>query len=187
MNAFRQNAAADMTETAHETEARALAGKMGLWILMVTIILLFGTLGLAFLFSTRPDTSLQVPPLFFLSTLILAISSFLLHKGWQDRERGRTLLGPAAGLGVVFLATQAVAWVQLYQAGGDWMLNRKAAFLYLLTGLHAAHLVGGLIFLAVVWRSYARRGRRLHESALFFWHFLGVLWVYLLVLLLVQA
>lgn len=167
----------------------SLAGKMGLWILMLTIILLFGTLGLAFLFSTRPETPLPIPPLFYASTFVLALSSFLLHRGWQRQDGGvqRTWLGPGIGSGVLFLVLQGVAWVQLYTSGWDFIQSRKAAFLYLLTGLHAAHLVGGLLFLLYVWRTYARRGRDLHESALYFWHFLGVLWLYLLAIMVVNS
>ncbi|GAB4413510.1 MAG: hypothetical protein OHK0039_20490 [Bacteroidia bacterium] len=164
----------------------AWAGKVALWILMLTVALLFGSISLLFL-ATHRSGQLTIPSLFFLSTLILGASSLLLHLGLRRTAQGdyRRWLGAAMLLGVIFLVSQGWAWYELYGAGLYMQTDRGAAFLYLLTGLHGLHIVGGLLFLRYVWMPVPQRTRYL-EMAVFFWDFLGVLWCYLLGLLMLN-
>ncbi len=60
--------------------------------------------------------------------------------------------------------------------------NPHSSFFYLFTGLHAAHLVGGLVALAVVLLGRSKR-RELVDVVAYYWHFLGVLWVALFIVL----
>lgn len=171
------------------SEASQLSGKMGVWLLMITITILFGALSLAYMTVGQTSIQLQIPWSFYLNTGILVLSSIMLHYGWVKRHRvGKgIILRPAVWLGIIFLVSQGFAWYQLYQHGMEIDSSQKISFLYLLTGLHAAHLVGGIGFLAYVWATYQRKGRQYLETAVYFWHFLGILWVYLLCVLVANA
>lgn len=157
-----------------------------MFLLMLTVTVLFGTLSLGFLWAPNRG-AYEVPWLFYLNTLMLGFSSFFLHRGWQLRIQGqaRPYLRLAVITGGLFLVSQVIAYVQLYDAG--YLIEesgRKMQFLYILSGLHALHLIAGVILLGVVLFRYEQSGRRLFEVSMYFWHFLGVLWVYLLAVLL---
>jgi cytochrome c oxidase subunit 3 len=95
-------------------------------------------------------------------------------------------------LGVAFLAGQVIAYEHMvvlnqYFTGG----NVSHSFMYVLTGVHGLHIVSGLIFLAVVLAD-AHKSKRVFtrmdrlEMCATYWHFLGILWLYLFVFLLLN-
>ena len=90
--------------------------------------------------------------------------------------------------GGCFLAGQYRAWLQLSWHGHKFNSSPSSAFLYLLTGTHALHLVAGLLVLLYVClaagprRSLERRCITLDVSA-WYWHFIAIMWVYVLVVL----
>ncbi len=95
----------------------------------------------------------------------------------------------AALLGLAFLGGQYLAWQQLHARGVFLSTNPHHSFFYVLTGVHALHLLGGLVWgLVSVVRLRAlaltpgEDGLRLFAT---YWHFLGALWLYLLFLLFV--
>ncbi len=103
------------------------------------------------------------------------------------RTRLAWLLG--GGFAVAFLVGQYLAWQQLQAAGYYAAINPANAAFYLLTGVHAVHLMGGL----VAWtRTAARmaRGAELDEIRLgvelctVYWHYLLLVWIVLFSLLL---
>ena len=159
-----------------------MAGKTGLWILMITIIILFGTLTFAFLASARKGIILDLPYAFYGNTIFLLLSSWFVHRSMEhEGERRRRSLLLSLGMGVLFLIGQAFAWVVLIQNGLHFTgSGREISYVYLLSGLHALHILAGLLFLAFVYRK--GNAHRL-EMAVFFWHFLGVLWLFLLMVL----
>lgn len=91
-------------------------------------------------------------------------------------------------LGFSFLAGQVMVWSNLHSQGMFLQANPSSSFFYLLTGLHALHLAGGLAVLL-----YAACGPRLRtrfesqrvtvEVAAWYWHFMGVLWLGIFALL----
>jgi cytochrome c oxidase subunit 3 len=91
------------------------------------------------------------------------------------------LVGTAV-LGVAFLASQLSAWRQLVLKGAYLSQNPHSSFFYLFTGLHGAHLIGGLVALFIVVLGRGKR-RELVDVVAYYWHFLGVLWVALFVVL----
>ncbi len=163
-----------------------MVGKMGIFLLMITVTVLFGALSLGF-FWAPSSGPYQIPPLFYLNTALLVPSSVILHVGWENRQRasGRQQMTVAMILGIAFLIGQCTAYWQLSEHG-MWISNsgRKMQYLYVLSGLHGLHLVGGLTFLAAVLFGNGKRREKIGELALYFWHFLGFLWVYLLIVLL---
>jgi cytochrome c oxidase subunit 3 len=145
--------------------------------------------------------------LFGVNTLILLLSSFTIERARRDITRQAALapvknipgvslgdermlpwLEITAGLGLLFLAGQYWAWQQLQARGVYLATTSGSSVVYLVTGMHAFHLVGGLgaIFYAI---AYAVLGkpveaqRILVDVSAWFWHFLTALWVYVLALL----
>jgi cytochrome c oxidase subunit 3 len=86
-------------------------------------------------------------------------------------------------LGGTFLAGQVLAWRQLMARGYHLATNPANSFFYLLTGLHAAHLMGGVLALGYAYvtgfmpRSLERK-RVVVDVVAWYWHFMAMLWVY---------
>jgi cytochrome c oxidase subunit 3 len=174
---------------ADSTVQQQAASRVGIALLIVTISLLFGTISLLFMAAPPSEQSLSAPPAFWLNTIALAASSWMLQRAWNQREQPgsrRWLLG-AMLAGLLFLLGQVLAWAQLYAHGISFSGSGvRASYLYTLSGLHAFHLVGGLLFCLWVWGRFERGGRQRLDLALYLWHFLGILWLYLLGVLMVN-
>jgi cytochrome c oxidase subunit 3 len=88
-------------------------------------------------------------------------------------------------LGLLFVLGQYVAWRQLSAQGLYLATNPSSSFFYLLTAVHGIHVLGGLGGLLYVIgklnKSILRRNTLVATAR--YWHFMGVLWVYLIVLL----
>ena len=142
-----------------------------------------------------PDwRSLHEPWVLWVNTAVLILSSVAFQWAWINADRGRmdgvkTGLFVAGGFAFAFLAGQVWAWQQLVDLGYYASTNPAYAFFYLLTALHAIHLLGGL----VAWSrttAKVRRGlgaEKVCESVglcAVYWHFLLVVWLVLFGLLL---
>ena len=139
-----------------------------------------------------------LPPILYFNTALLFASSVTLEfarrrmaafAGGQGAKRSLPLtwLYGTLALGLLFIAGQYVAWQQLKAEGLYLATNPSSSFFYLFTAAHALHVLGGLAGLAlVIWR-FSKRVPTLRLSTLdtvsYYWHFMDVLWVYLLLLL----
>ena len=139
----------------------------------------------------------ELPSIFILSTLLVTLSSAAIQWAYYSAKKDeirRVQLGLLLTLvlGVGFLASQWVAWRYLvYQTNTFFADNPSGSFLYVLTGWHAFHIISGLIFVAVVLKrslSYQVHSRAMLSigNAAIYWHFLGVLWWYLYLFLLLN-
>ena len=141
----------------------------------------------------------DLPVSLLFNTLIIALSSGAMQWAWysakQDEiNRVKIGLGLTLALGVVFLFGQVHSWGDLvegrtYFGGAD--ANPSGSFLYVLMGVHAFHLVTGLVFVAVILGRAV--GYQVHSrsmlgigNATLYWHFLGGLWLYLYLFLLLN-
>ena len=168
------------------TKAPPGAYRILIWTTCGSISAFFAALVIAYIWRSGMMSYWQqfrLPPVLWLSTALILASSVTLEiarrvfrKGeWRVADR---LLLTTATLGVAFLAAQLVAWRDLLAQGAYLMENPHGAFFYLFTGLHAVHLLGGLIALFVV--VFGRRKRReLVDVVAYYWHFLTVLWLVL--------
>ena len=169
--------------------------KFALWLFIVSIIMIFASLTSAFIVKQGEGSWLDynLPSMFWYTTGIIIISIGLLQLGYFLAKKNQfsklsAILGATVALGVVFLIGQWLAWGQLVSMEVYFFGNPAGSFIYVLTGLHAFHLISGIIFLIVVWASSIKR--RIHsgnmvrmEMCTTYWHFLGALWVYLFVFL----
>ncbi len=169
--------------------------KVAVWLFVGTVTVLFAAFTSTYLSRrAQPEwTAVPLPPILWLSTAILAVSSAVLE--WA-RRRGRAgdLPGLRRGLvvttalGVGFLLAQLAAWRQLVAAGLYLSSNPHSSFFYLLTGAHGIHLVGGIAALLYTARKAYRTPQAgtavsAADATATFWHFLGILWLYVFVLL----
>jgi cytochrome c oxidase subunit III len=149
-----------------------------------SILAFFTALVIAYIWRSRTPPywdPIPLPHTLWLSTaLILASSVTFEHarrvfgKG-AYRTASRFLIASAC-LGAAFLSSQLTAWRALVRAGAYLSQNPHSTFFYLFTGLHALHLVGGLVALGFVLGRRAPR-REVVDVVAYYWHFLGGLWV----------
>jgi cytochrome c oxidase subunit 3 len=140
--------------------------------------------------------SFALPSILYLNTLVLVASSVTLEIA---RRRVAVFMGgmksqvqsPARWLyvtlflGLLFVAGQYVAWLQLRSEGLYLATNPSSSFFYLLTAAHALHVLGGLGGLIYVIRKLSKSALRRNQlvATARYWHFMGILWLYLLLLL----
>ncbi len=167
------------------------AAKVALWVLIAVIGSLFALLVSAYLMRMGyPDwRPILVPHLLWFNTGALVLTSVALYGAQRavdrrhlDHVKARLVL---AGLfGVAFVAGQLLAWRELTAAGNFVASNPADSFFYLLTGLHGAHVLGGLAALGWTadraWRRSAPDSLRLTvELSATYWHAMLVIWLVL--------
>jgi cytochrome c oxidase subunit III len=170
--------------------------RFGLWAFLGTISMLFIGFTSAYLIrrASMDWRPLRAPWILWANTAALLASSVTLQvarkrlRDWDLRGLFPWLAATGA-LGVLFLAGQVAAWRRLAAQGIFLASNPHSSFFYMLTGLHGLHLLGGLVWFAAVLVQVRRMAYTPGEDGLglfaTYWHFLGVLWLYLLVLLFV--
>ena len=175
--------------------------KFALWLFIVSVMMLFGAWTSAYIVKRGEPgwSSLELPGEFWVNTGIILLSSVSMI--WAERSAKRDNLGQtkiALGittiLGVAFVAGQWLAWKKMvemnyYFAGSG--SNSSSSFIYVLTGFHGLHIVSGVIFLLIV--LFAAFKYKVHSKNMLkiemcstYWHFLGGLWLYLFVFLLLN-
>ena len=167
----------------------------GLLVLLAASTMLFAAFTSAFVVRRGLSddwASMSKPPILFVNTVVLLVSSFLLDLSRRalkagDRSKFNLWWTAATGLGILFLLGQAVAWRQLSAAGVYMATNPSSSFFYVLTAAHAFHLLGGVSALVYVDVQALRlrlgpAKRTAIDVTAIFWHFLDGLWVYLMVL-----
>jgi len=177
-----------------DPQARFSAGKLGMRLFLLSLGVLFAASLVGYLAvrmmspQWRPADAPGLPNLLWISSGVILVASASMQ--WalvcvrNDRQAAfRAAMLITCILAIGFLLSQTLAWITLIDERLD--LEHLYAFtFYMLTGLHAAHVVGGLTALLIV----ARRGmlgiydaedhRAVHYTAMY-WHFLGAVWIVL--------
>lgn len=183
---------------ANQAGAAALPGgpyPIGLVGLLATVGMLFAAFSAALLMRRGgADWSrVALPPIVWANTALLLASSGAVELARRAVRRdalpalGRWL-ALAALLGVLFLAGQVAAWSMLVARGVLLPTSPHAAFFYMLSAVHGAHVAGGLGALGwTLRRALAGAYTSGHETGLthaaIYWHVVGGVWVYLLTML----
>ncbi|MGH9502577.1 MAG: cytochrome c oxidase subunit 3 [Terriglobales bacterium] len=171
----------------------------GIWVVLYAISMMFAALTSALVVrkgSSLDWQSFTLPSILYLNTALLLGSSVTLEIA---RRRVARFMGgmPIAGesparwlyitlvFGLLFVTGQYVAWERLRAEGLYLATNPSSSFFYLLTVTHVLHVLGGLIGLAYVIGKIRKfkLQRSTLDAASRYWHFVDVLWVYLLILL----
>ena len=172
--------------------------KFVMWIAMGSIVMMFAGLTSAYLVRKAEANWLvfKLPPVFWFSTVVILISSLTMHlalKSFKARVmlRYRSFITITAFLGVLFAVLQYSGFDYLYSHGVQVFgvgSNPSASFLGIIIGLHALHVLGGVIALFIIFlRAYSERIKRYNVTTVevisTYWHFVDILWIYLFIFL----
>jgi cytochrome c oxidase subunit III len=177
------------------------ASRTGVWVGLAAITMTFAAFTSAMIIRQGSSYDWQhfvLPSVLYFNTAVLLASSVVLelarkrvagflHGHAKQRSAAMLTLWLTLGLGLLFVGGQYAAWMELRAQGLYLATNPSASFFYLFTVLHALHIVGGLFGLSlVIWR-FSKQVPTLRISTLstvsYYWHFMDVLWIYLLLLL----
>jgi cytochrome c oxidase subunit 3 len=168
--------------------------KFALWLFIATVIMIFGALTSAFIVRKADGNWLEfeLPSILWSNTLVILLSSATMHWAYLSAKRDnltnvKIAMTLTFVLGSMFVVGQYWAWQDLVRMGvyfGGNTSNPSGSFTYVLTGLHALHLVSGIIFIFFVFIAslqYKVHSKNLNriEMCATYWHFLDFLWVYL--------
>jgi cytochrome c oxidase subunit III len=167
--------------------------RFALWLAIASIIMLFAALTSAYI--VRRDQgdwqTFHLPAIFWFNTLIIIASSITMQwtlnqfKLYKERNYRLGLLVTLI-LGTTFLAGQYAGWMQLGKEGIYLSGNPAGSFVYVISGIHGAHILGGLIIMFLIYIKAVSKpfnpGKLLNVQLMTtYWHFVDVLWIYLFV------
>lgn len=163
--------------------------KFNFWIFLGTVVMFFMALTSAYLVK-RADgvwVLFQLPKVLYITTVVIVVSSILLQLGYHFSEKKnvfRISLVAVMALGMVFLVGQFYAWIDLVQHNVYFAGNASGSFVYAIMLFHGLHIISAIIVL--IFMLCSRRNSNPREVSSFklgvvYWHFLGILWIYLLV------
>jgi len=169
--------------------------------LLVVVMMTFGGLCAAYVVTATNKAlewhPFELPVQVWISTVIILVSSFVYHRGKAaldafDQSAAKKWLTVTAVLGAAFISSQLLAWIELSQRGLYFSNNPYAGFFYILTAVHALHVLGGVIALGSVvigsWNGIYSDDRWVRMQSLgqvvgWYWHFMGGVWLVIFVLL----
>jgi cytochrome c oxidase subunit 3 len=164
------------------------------------MVMMFGSLTSAYIVRHAAGNWLEfrIPEIFFYSTGVILMSSATLHGSFSAFKKGnaslyRVLLLATVLLGITFVVLQYQGWQQLYNIGVVLDGNPGGSFFYVISGIHAAHVIGGIFALitatlhaySLTYRPTEKRRRRF-QLVVHYWHFVDFLWLYLFLFLMIQ-
>jgi len=191
MHIYKLNA--EHEEDRESYEYKSGTNRLGLWLFLVSDSFVFGGLmvmRINLLGLTRPNLNQMLG---LGVTAVLLISSFFMNRGETMMKNGDRkgflnntlvtfILGLSFLIGVVFVEWRLAAHEGLVASFGNPTVGPVGGVFYMMTGMHAFHVLTGLIFLAIVWNN-GRKGLydEKHfpvEAAAVYWHFVDVVWIF---------
>lgn len=169
--------------------------KFTLWVAIGSILMMFAGLTSAYLVKRNQAnwTSFEIPVMFWISTAVIVLSSLTIMaatKAFKERSinKYRSLMFVTMILGATFITLQTIGFIQLWNTGLTWKTNVAYGFLYVIVMLHALHVIGGVIALVVMSAKAFSNKTRVYSAVPLevmgtYWHFVDVLWIYLLIFL----
>ncbi len=178
-------------------------GKLGVWLFLASEVMLFGALFATYIMlrvgatdwhalevDAHGDKILSVP-MAFTNTLVLIASSVTMVMAWASLMRNRfgtfrIYMGLTVALGAVFMVIKYFEYSAKFDHHLYPSTNTFLAIYFVLTGLHAFHVLGGMVLNAYFWGPGAKLWRenprwftnRVEHSGLF-WHFVDLVWIFL--------
>lgn len=175
--------------------------QFALWVGLATIIMMFVAFTSAYVVRRAAGNwyEFKLPDIFMSSTVVILLSSATLQLSFNGFKKGRELVYKGMMiatflLGIAFVILQYQGWKAMDAQGATLTVNPSSSFIYLISGVHVAHVLGGITILMVSlthafvlpFRATERRTMRFSLS-LQYWHFVDILWVYLFMFFLLQS
>jgi cytochrome c oxidase subunit 3 len=169
--------------------------KFTLWVAIASILMMFAGLTSAFIVKSNLVgwRQIKMPDIFWVSTGVILVSSLTVQMALRSfRQRDmriyRLLIATTFVLGMAFVVLQWFGFKELWTAQNIKFTGSAGAgqFLYVIFGLHAIHVIGGVVALMVMFIKAYFGKLKLYspapvEVAATYWHFVDLLWIYLLV------
>ena len=184
-----------------EDKQNLKAKKFLVWLLIISSFMIFAGLTSGYIVYTAgsPDRGLKtlLPDAFKFSTALIIISSITMHMAYLSAkklqfDKQKLFLFATIILGIAFMAVQYYAWQVLIRQGVYFVnYNASQSFIYVFTGFHMIHIIGGIgMLISSLSGAYKNIGQvrnlfRLEVTSIF-WHFIDILWIYLYVFLLLN-
>mgnify|MGYP001061162254 CR=1 FL=1 len=187
----------------HKTPAKGNGRKMHphkftLWVAIASILMMFAGLTSAFIVKSNLVgwRTVTMPDVFWISTAVIVASSITMQMAVRAfRQRGmrqyRLLTAITVLLGLGFVVLQYMGFHELWKNNIRFIgASGAGQFLYVIFGLHAIHVIGGMVALVVMFsRAFFGRVKQYSpvpvEVMATYWHFVDILWLYLLVFFLI--
>ena len=172
--------------------------KLGIWLFLASEVMLFGALFSAYIllrtgsFSWPSQHDLMNVPIGTVNTMVLISSSITMIMSWISLKRNqfgryRLYLGLTIILGLLFLVFKTYEYVDHINHHLYPSTNVFLGMYYTMTGLHALHVIGGIVVLSYMWgpgsRMWHSNPKRLTnriETVGLYWHFVDIIWIFLL-------
>lgn len=175
--------------------------KFALWTAMVSILMLFSAMSSAYIVRKAAGDWMSFPIVdeFYYSAALIVASSVVLHVAYnafinKNYPLYQGLLTAGLLMGIGFVVLQYQGWLSTNKMGVTIITNQSSSFFVLLVGAHALHIMGGITALMISWiyalkpstKEWSERGQLRLEMTFTYWHFVDVLWIYLLLFLYLQ-
>ena len=170
-------------------------GRLAVWWVIASEIVIFGGLLASYIMhrlahdawtAQAAHTNMWIGAFNTLVLLTSSLSAVMAHKAAEegDGPRAAKLLYATIVGGVLFLSVKAFEWTMEITAGYTLQSSTFWSFYYTAAGLHASHVIAGIIILGIV-ANTARKNLELHRVELIglYWHFVDVIWIFLFPLL----
>jgi cytochrome c oxidase subunit III len=169
--------------------------KFMIWLFIIGSVMFFASQTSAYLVRRAEGNwkEFELPQIFFYSTGVLLISSVFMHLAYLAAKKDnfinlKIFISLCFSFGLLFLGMQFMGWQELGKKGIYFIGNPSESFYFVITIAHAVHLFSGLCVLT--YSFWSAHNMRIHsknlvhiEVSAIYWHFLDILWVYLLVFL----
>jgi cytochrome c oxidase subunit 3 len=167
--------------------------KFTLWVAIGSIIMMFAGLTSAYIVKREQPgwTTFEIPRVFWFSTGVILLSSVTIQlavKAFRERlmRRYKNLITGTALLGILFVILQWIGFSNIWNSGVTFHGSGAGQFLYVIAGLHALHVIAGVIALIIMFgKAFSKKIRSYNsipvEIVNTYWHFVDILWIYLFV------
>jgi cytochrome c oxidase subunit 3 len=171
--------------------------KFTMWVAIGSIVMMFAGLTSAYIVKSNQVSwvPVDVPTVFWISTAAILLSSVTIQvalRAFKQRNMNqyRLFIAVTLLLGVAFIWLQWLGFGDLWAQKITFKGSGAGQFLYVIFGLHAIHVLGGVITLLVIFlRAFAGKVKLYSsvpvEVAAIYWHFVDLLWIYLLIFFIV--
>lgn len=179
------------TQQRNDPEYFIHPSKFVLWLMIVASVMLFAAFTSGYIVRRGEGNWLifDLPKMFTYNTVTIILSSITMQWAYFAAKKDnlptlKIMLFATLALGLAFSVGQWYAWVELVENKIFWAGNPSESFIYVISGVHLFHMLGGLVFIAVVIGKTFQFN--VHKKNLLsinlcttYWHFLGLVWVYL--------
>jgi cytochrome c oxidase subunit 3 len=172
--------------------------KLMMWMAMASMFMVFAGLTSAFILQSGSAkwVIFKLPIAFWFSTVVIMASSYTMSKAVtffksREKQRYKTFVSFTLILGILFIALQLLGFADLYKQNITLQGSASNGFLFIISVLHIAHMVGAIIALVIVYLTAFRKKVKIYNSTSIeimslFWHFVDGLWIYLFIFFLLN-